>query len=90
MPITKSAKKALRQSERKRALNLKRRKAVSEVVRKIKNLVSSGKPDEALAMLPQAYKAFDKAVKRNILHKNAASRKKSRLLKTIRKSGGGQ
>ena len=77
MPITKSAKKALRQSERKRAQNLKRKKAASEVIRDIKKLVQAGKTDEAMKLLPQAFKALDKAVKRKILHKNTAGRRKS-------------
>ena len=87
MPITKSAKKALRQSERKRALNLKRKKAVSEVIRDIKKLVQAGKADEAMKLLPKAFKALDKAVKRKILHKNTAGRRKSKLSKLAQGPG---
>ena len=85
MPIIKSAKKALRQAARRRIQNLSRKKAVNEIIRKIKKLVAEGKRDEALAVLPQAYKALDKAAKTNVIHKNAASRKKSRLTKFVRK-----
>ena len=87
MPITKSAKKALRQSERKRAQNLKRKKAVSEVIRDIKKLVQAGKADEAMKLLPKAFKALDKAVKRKILHKNTAGRRKSKLSKLAQGPG---
>lgn len=83
MPITSSAKKALRQAQRRRVRNLKRREAIVSVVRKIKKAVAAGKKDEAKALLPQAYKAFDKAAQRNVIHKNAAARKKSRLTKLI-------
>ena len=83
MPIIRSAKKALRQAERRRERNLIRKKAISDVVRKIKKLVDAGKPDEAAAILPQAYKALDKAAKTNVLHRNAAGRKKSRLTKLV-------
>lgn len=86
MPIIKSAKKAVRQSERRRVQNLARKDAVREITRKIKKLVASGKHEEALVLLPQAYKALDKAAKTNVIHKNAASRKKSRLTKFIRKT----
>ncbi|MEK7566661.1 MAG: 30S ribosomal protein S20 [Patescibacteria group bacterium] len=86
MPIIKSAKKALRQAERRRVQNLARKDAIREVVRKIKKLVASNKHDEALALLPQAYKAMDKAAKTNVLHRNTASRKKSRLVKFIRRT----
>ena len=87
MPITKPAKKALRQSERKRAQNLKRKKAASEVIRDIKKLVQAGKTDEAMKLLPQAFKALDKAVKRKILHKNTAGRRKSKLSKLAQGPG---
>ena len=83
MPIIKSAKKALRQAKRRQVKNLLRKRAIGGVVRKIKKLVAEGKQSEALAMLPQAYKALDKAAKTNVLHRNAASRKKSRLVKFI-------
>ena len=87
MPITKSAKKPLRQSERKRAQNLKRKKAASEVIRDIKKLVQAGKADEAMKLLPKAFKALDKAVKRKILHKNTAGRRKSKLSKLAQGPG---
>ena len=87
MPITKSAKKASRQSARRRTRNILRKDAVREVVGKIKKLVMLNKQSEALALLPQAYKALDKAAKTNVIHKNTASRKKSQLTKFIKKSG---
>ncbi|OGZ28489.1 MAG: 30S ribosomal protein S20 [Candidatus Niyogibacteria bacterium RIFCSPHIGHO2_01_FULL_45_28] len=87
MPITKSAKKAIKQATRRRIKNIARKDAVREVVGKIKKLVALNKQSEALALLPQAYKALDKAAKTNVIHKNAASRKKSRLTKLIKKSG---
>lgn len=86
MPIIRSAKKALRQSERRRLRNLKRKEVFKDAVKKIQKLVSAGKKDEALALLPQAYKALDKAAKRNVIHQNAASRKKSKLAKLIAKT----
>ena len=86
MPITKSAKKALRASKRKRTFNLRRKKAISDVVKKVKKLELSKKLDEASKLLPQAYKAIDKAVKRGILKKNTAARKKSRLASLLNKS----
>ena len=83
MPITSSAKKALRQSRRRRIQNLRRKEAIVSIVRKIKKSVAAGKKDEARSLLPQAYKAFDKAAKRNVIHKNTAARKKSRLTKLV-------
>ncbi len=86
MPITSSAKKALRSSARKQVFNLRRKRAMKEVVKKAQKLISTGKTKEAQDILPQAYKAIDKAVKRGIIKKNNASRKKSRLSAAIKKT----
>lgn len=83
MPIIKSAKKALRQSERRKKENAKRKDTAKQVSKKIRALVAGGKKEEALALLPKAYKALDKAAKKHTLKKNTASRKKSRLTKLV-------
>lgn len=74
MPITKSAKKALRQNLKRRKLNLQYLKKMRELIKKVK---------EDKTLLPQLYKAIDKAAKRGVIKKNAASRKKSRLTKKL-------
>jgi len=86
MPITSSAKKALRASQKKRVFNLRRKSAYDDVVKKIKKLVADKKGAEAQKLLPQAYKTIDKAAKMNTIKKNTASRKKSRLAKFIKKN----
>lgn len=78
MPITKSAKKAVRGSLRKKALNDQRKKVMKEVIKKIEKLSKTDKA-EALKMLSGAFAAIDKAAKRGIIKKNNASNKKSRL-----------
>lgn len=85
MPITKSAEKALRQSKRKRKFNLSQKRAMGDILRKIKKLKAEGKKDEAQKLVSSAYKIFDKAAKRGVIKKNAASRKKSRVTKFLRK-----
>lgn len=62
-----------------------RKKAMKDVLRKIKKLKSEGKKEEAEKLLPQAYKALDKAAKRGVIKKTAASRQKSRLAKFLKK-----
>jgi small subunit ribosomal protein S20 len=79
MPITSSAKKALRSSKHKRVFNVRRRDAIGSVTKDIKKLVTAGKKTEAMKLLAQAYKELDKAAKTGFIKKNAASRKKSRL-----------
>jgi small subunit ribosomal protein S20 len=86
MPIIKSAKKALRSSKKKRVFNDRRRKAMREAVKDVKKLVLAKTPAEAQKKLSEAYKAIDKAAKRGVIKKNAASRKKSRLVKMVKKA----
>lgn len=79
MPITKSAKKALRSSDRKRVVNIRRKKSVEVAVKDVKKLVAKGESKAVSSALSAAYKALDKAAKNGLIKKNAASRKKSRL-----------
>ena len=83
MPITSSAKKALRSSKKKRVFNLRRKNDMQSVIKEYKKLVSAKKTAEAQKLIPKLQKAIDKAEKRGIIKKNNASRKKSRLIKTI-------
>jgi small subunit ribosomal protein S20 len=87
MAITSSAKKALRQSFRKKIFNLARKEAIYTVTKKIKKLIKEKKTAEAKAMLPELYKAYDKAAKTNYIKKNTASRKKSRMAIMVAKTG---
>jgi len=81
MPITASAKKALRQNITRRARNLAKKEAYKKLVVGYKKLVVGKKLDEAKKMLPVLYKSLDKAAKTNVIAKNKASRLKSRLTK---------
>ena len=85
MAITSSAKKAIRVAKRRRIFNVRRKGAILDVVKDIKRLAEDKKKKEALALLPTAYKAYDKAVKTNFLKKNTAARKKSRLTLLVNK-----
>lgn len=86
MPITKSAKKALRVSDRKRVFNLRRKKNVENALRELKKLVKEKKAKEATNALSKVYQALDKAAKGNTISKNTASRKKSRLSAMVKKN----
>jgi small subunit ribosomal protein S20 len=85
MPITTSAKKAHRQSLKRRVFNTARKDKVSRAVKSLKKLVTAGKKKEAQALMKEVQQALDKAVKGKTLNKNAASRKKSRLSKLVKK-----
>lgn len=79
MPITGSAQKALRQSLRRRAQNLKRKDAYKSAVKEARKLIASGKKEEAEKLLPRVYAALDKAAKTSVIKNNKAGRLKSRL-----------
>lgn len=81
MPITRSAKKALRGSKRKKVINDRRKKVLKEAIKKVEKLVKDKKKDEAKKLMPTAYAAIDKAVKGGVLNRNTAARRKSRLSK---------
>ena len=85
MPITKSAKKALRQSFRRKAQNLVVKDEMKKTVKKFRELNAKKQFDEAKALLSNLYKSLDKAAKKGLIKKNAASRKKSRLTKLLAK-----
>ncbi len=85
MPITKSAKKALRQNVKRRARNIRKKRKVKDLVKEVKSLVSQNKTEEAKKLIPKTYKALDKAAKTGLIKKNTASRKKSRITILINK-----
>ena len=85
MPITKSAKKALRASKTKRGFNMVKKELINKAVKQVRKLLADKKVKEALAMMPQVQKILDKSVKTGLLKKNTASRKKSRISAMIKK-----
>ena len=85
MPITKSAKKALRQNAVRRLKNFKRKNAFKTLIKQEEKLVAQKNFEEAQKLLPQLYKALDKAASRGVIKKNTAARKKSRLTKLLQR-----
>jgi small subunit ribosomal protein S20 len=83
MPITKSAKKAMRSSARKRNFNERRKQTMRVATKAVEKDTASG---ETKAKLAAAYQAIDKAAKRGVIKKNTAARKKSRLSALVKKS----
>lgn len=83
MPITQSAKKAIRGSLRKKAFNDQRKKVMKEIIKKIEKVVKTDKAGAA-KMLSDAFQVIDKAAKRGVIKKNNAANKKSRLSKLVK------
>jgi len=85
MPITKSAKKALRQNVARRKKNKACKQKIKSLVKNSRAAIGGESLAEAQKNLPAIYKALDKAAKTGLIKKNAAARKKSRAAKLIKK-----
>ena len=81
MAIIQSAKKALRQSKRRKVFNDLRTRTMKSAIKGVR--VAVKEKVETAAQLAAAYQAIDKAAKRGVIKKNTASRKKSRLAKSV-------
>ncbi len=87
MAITKSAKKAIRNSAKKRVFNLRKKDEIQGALKKLRKLVAEKNQKEAQKFMAQIQKTLDKATKTGLIKKNTASRKKSRLSAMIKKIG---
>ncbi len=83
MAITKSAKKRIRSSEKKRVFNLRKLRSMKESITSFLKDIKEKKVEDAEKKLPTVYKAIDKAAQRGVIKKNNAARKKSRLTKKV-------
>ena len=91
MPNTNSAKKRFRQDVVRKNRNLAIKREMRNQVRKVRDAVEAGNVDEAETGLRLAAKKLDRAGARNLIHRNAAARVKSRLsakIKAIKQSAG--
>lgn len=85
MPNTKSAKKAMRQNIKRRALNRQKKSAVRTYEKSVRKFVEKNDMENAEAAYRKFSSSIDKAAKTNLYHKNNAARKKSRLALLLKK-----
>lgn len=86
MPITSSAKKALRASKKKRVFNIRRKNAIEREMKDFRRLIAAKKIAEATKLVPAIYQALDKAVKTNLIKANTSSRTKSRVMAALKRA----
>lgn len=79
MANIKSAKKRIRVIEKKTLMNRMVKSALKTTVKKFETAVLSGNAEEAKVTYVAAVKSLDMAASKGVIHKNNASRKKSRL-----------
>ena len=73
------AKKRARQGEKRRTHNASLRSLVRTVIKKVNAAVISGDAEQAKAAYDNAVPVIDRMADKGIIHKNKASRHKSRL-----------
>lgn len=83
MATHKSAKKRIRQTERRTVINGARRGRIRTFVRKVEEAIESGDRGQAESAMRNAMPELHRGVLHGILHKNTAARKISRLTKRI-------
>ncbi len=80
MPQIKSAKKRQRQTESRTRENKVHRSELRTAIKKVRQAATK---DEAATALKQAEVLIDRAAGKNLIHRKAANRNKSRLHKAI-------
>ncbi len=83
MPNIKSAEKRVSVSATKKLQNQKIRSQMNTAVKKFNAAISDGDVELAKSLLPIASSKIDNAATKNVIHKNAANRKKAQISKTL-------
>jgi small subunit ribosomal protein S20 len=83
MPIIKSAKKQAAQNEKRRKRLRPYKTSMKTMITKVTSLVKAKKKAEAEKILPAVYKSIDTAMKKNIIQKRTAARKKSLVMRMV-------
>lgn len=87
MANTRSAKKRVRQTERRTSVNRARMSRVRTYVKKVEDAIAGGDKGAAQAALVEAQPEIMRAANKRVVHKNTASRKISRLSARIKSLG---
>ena len=85
MPNLKSAKKRVRQNEVRREGNLQVRTRVKSARRAMMEALTAGDTEQGAVALKVYHSVLDKAVKKGVLKKNTAIRRKTNATNQLRK-----
>jgi small subunit ribosomal protein S20 len=80
--------KNIRQAVHRAQINRANRSQLRTQVKRFRRALASGNLAEARQLLPQTVSLLDRSVRKGILHRNAAARTKSRLLRHYQKLAG--
>jgi len=76
----------MRGSRRKNVINTRTKNKYKAALKIFRKLVTEGKKEEAQKAMSKAVSMIDKAAKKHVIHRNKASRLKSRMEKSLAKS----
>ncbi len=79
----KAAEKHIRKSLRRRAINRKNKSILKRQIKKLRAAIGNKDRNKALELLPETFSLIDRAAKKGTIHKNKASRYKSRLNRQV-------
>jgi small subunit ribosomal protein S20 len=85
MPIIKSSIKDLRRTERRSARNRAAQGKLRSTLKRARAAVAAGQTEAAQKAVAEALPVIDRAPGKGILHRNAAARHKSRLMRRLPK-----
>lgn len=88
MPNINSAKKRVRQNEKRTAINHARKSRIRNFTKKVEEALAASDRPAALAALKTAEPELMRGASKGVVHRNTASRKISRLTKRLAKLGG--
>lgn len=86
MANTESAKKRIRQNVKRRALNRWRLRAMRTAIKTFDKAISDGQIDAAADACKNASAIVDKSAQKGVIHRNQASRRKSRMNARLKKA----
>jgi len=84
MANTAQARKRARQATERRALNMSQRSELRTAIKKVRKAVLAGDKVAAQAVFKESQSIIDSIADKRIVHKNTASRQKSRLSAAIK------
>lgn len=86
MPNIKSVIKDVKRSRERNVRNTAAKSKIKTFVKKAKTIITGGDVDATKAAVSSAVSVIDKVAEKGIIHKNAAARRKSRLMRAANKA----
>jgi len=84
MANIKSAEKRIQRTLRERSRNRAERSRMRSAVKELRNAIAGGDKTKAEELLPGTLSLIDRTAQKKIIHRKAAARSKSRLVRSVK------